>query len=78
MAQECFNFLTGIHRISGQDSGSDKAIMKTIKSIFVICLLVFIGVLMVACKTLEYEEDYDEKPWTDRETWENETPGIGF
>jgi len=52
--------------------------MKTIKSIFVICLLVFIGVLMVACKTLEYEEDYDEKPWTDRETWENETPGIGF
>ena len=72
------NSLTGIHRISRQDTGSDKAIMKKIKCIFVVCLLIFIAALVVACETMEHDDDLDEKPWADRETWENETPGIGF
>ncbi len=43
--------------------------------------LLFLGffiAVLIGCETLENGDDYDTKPWTDREPWENTMPGVPF
>ena len=51
------------------------------KKIELILVALFLGVfiaLLAGCETLENGDDYDPKPWTDRESWENSMPGVPF
>ena len=52
--------------------------MKKIGLLLVAILLAFFVALLTGCETLENGDDYDTKPWTGRESWENSMPGVPF
>jgi hypothetical protein len=52
--------------------------MKSFGSSLAVLLLALFVVVFAGCETLENGDDYDTKPWTDRESWENSMPGVPF
>ena len=53
-------------------------IMRTIKLVLTAVFLGLCITAIIGCETLENSDDYDPKPWTKRESWENTMPGVPF
>ena len=52
--------------------------MRAIKLVLAAVLLGLCIAGLIGCETLENGDDYDTKPWTERESWENTMPGLPF
>jgi len=52
--------------------------MMTIKLVLTAVFLGLCITAIIGCETLENSDDYDPKPWTKRESWENTMPGVPF